>query len=209
MRCSTARTLISAAVDGEASDAERAVLERHVRGCAACCAYAEDARGLGERLRHAAVPADPTDLARHVLVDWTGRTRALDAPRHRRVVRLRIALAAAAVLQLVLSAATLLAGGGEGSLHLAREAATVDMAVAVGVLVAAYRPWYAAGLLPVVCVLAIGFGVTAAVDVVVGHAPLLAEAAHLSAVVELLLLWRLVRHQRRALPVGPAPIASR
>jgi predicted anti-sigma-YlaC factor YlaD len=209
MRCPTARGVISADIDGEATEVERAALQRHVRMCGACAAYAVDVRRLGAHLPRPPLTGEPVALAHRVLVDWSERMRALDAPRRAQVSRLRLALAVAAVVQLVLSAWTILAGGEAASLHLAREAATVDMAVAVGVLVAASRPWYAAGLLPVVSVLAVGFGLTAAVDVVTGEAALLAEAAHLSALVEVLLLWRLVRHQRRALPVGPTTVVTR
>jgi predicted anti-sigma-YlaC factor YlaD len=205
MRCATAREAMSAAADGEAAGAELAALRRHLRGCSGCTAYAGEVRRLATAVGAAPVTGEPVDLARRVLVDWSGRLRAVDLRRAHLVVRLRIALACAALAHVALSVASMAVTGEAG--HWAREAATVDLAVAVGVLVAACRPWYAAGLLPVVVVLAGGFGLTAAVDLAAGTVTPLAEAAHLSAAVEVALLWRLVRHQRRALPLEPAQAA--
>jgi predicted anti-sigma-YlaC factor YlaD len=74
------------------------------------------------------------------------------------------------------------------------------------VLSAAWQPWRAAGVLPVVVVLAAALSATAVTDVVTGQVPLADEVAHVLAPTAALLLWRL----RRRTPAGPtAPPARR
>ena len=53
-------------------------------------------------------------------------------------------------------------------MHVARELGSFDVALAVGLLVAAWQPARAWGLLPVATVLALVMGVTAVLDLVDG-----------------------------------------
>src|SRR6266498_2943416 len=53
--CDRARQAVSLQLDGELSQLERALLDRHVGRCAACAAFAADATALTEQLRAAPV----------------------------------------------------------------------------------------------------------------------------------------------------------
>lgn len=77
--------------------------------------------------------------------------------------------------------------------HLLREAGVTDLALAVGVLYAALQPWRAAGMLPVVLVLAAGLTVTSIADVASGRVSPLQESVHTLAPTAAVLLWRLRR----------------
>lgn len=114
-------------------------------------------------------------------------------------------LAMTALLQLALSLPALLLGEQDAAgLHVAREIGATEVALAVGVLAAAWRPWRAAGMLPVVAALAVGLASTTVIDVVGGEVPALHEVPHLLALVEAALLWRL-RHAAIAKPTGSSP----
>jgi predicted anti-sigma-YlaC factor YlaD len=91
---------------------------------------------------------------------------------------------------------------GAGAGHLLRDAGITDVALAVGVLTAAWQPWRAAGVLPVVLVLAAGLSVTSAADVLAGGVSPVDEAVHTLAPTAALLLWRL-RRRTPAAPAGP------
>ncbi|MDX6568336.1 MAG: putative zinc-finger, partial [Gaiellales bacterium] len=58
-KCQTARVWVSAAIDGEATDTERAGLRAHVAECAACREWAALAESLALRVR-TAEPAVPS-----------------------------------------------------------------------------------------------------------------------------------------------------
>jgi anti-sigma factor RsiW len=79
--CERARQWASAAVDGELSTFERALLEDHLGGCSACREFSRDVNGLTSALR--AAPREPFEgvVIGHV----------------RRQVHLRLAPAAAAM----------------------------------------------------------------------------------------------------------------
>ncbi len=66
MDCQGYREVLSACLDGEAGDDERAAAEDHLAGCASCRAFADGADRLGRLARVG--PADPVpDLADRVL----------------------------------------------------------------------------------------------------------------------------------------------
>jgi predicted anti-sigma-YlaC factor YlaD len=58
-RCERFRESISLGLDGMLSRFERALLERHLRSCASCCAFAADVRAQTAQLRAAPLEAAP------------------------------------------------------------------------------------------------------------------------------------------------------
>ncbi len=120
----------------------------------------------------------------------------------------RFGLALVAVVHLLLSLPDLLLGSGHEGVHAARELGATDVALAVGVLAAAWRPWRAAGMLPVVAALSAGLAATSLLDLLAGETTALRELPHLLAVVETLLLVRLRRPTVTA-PGSPETTALR
>jgi predicted anti-sigma-YlaC factor YlaD len=106
----------------------------------------------------------------------------------------RYALLTVALPQLVLALPALLLGHATGaSLLVAREMGSFDVALAVGLLVAAWQPARANGLLPFAAALAGTLMVTAALDVADGRVPVVGEAHHVLDVAGLVLLWLLTK----------------
>ena len=81
-------------------------------------------------------------------------------------------------------------------MHVTRELGAFDVALAVGLLVAAWQPAPAWGLLPVVAALAFVMGGTAVLDVVRGTASSVGEAHHVLDLAGVALLWRVARDDR-------------
>ena len=128
------------------------------------------------------------------------------APTRRAVARTepvsvaRWALFVVALSQLVLAAPALILGEGSGAtVHAARELGAFDVALAVGLLLAAWQPARAWGLFPVVAALALVLGGTAVLDVVRGTATSLGEVHHLLDLAGVAVLW-LVAHEAQGLP---------
>jgi predicted anti-sigma-YlaC factor YlaD len=178
--CTSARAALSARLDGEPAEPG---LDAHLSGCPACRAYEQEVTRLTRRLRLAPAP-EPVDLAARVQA--SARAERPRAP----WTAERWLLAAVGGLMLLLAAVSLVTGGGA---HLLREAGVTDLALAVGVLTAAVQPWRAAGVLPVVVVLAAGLTVTSLADVLSGQVAPVDEAAHVLAPTAALLLWLLRR----------------
>ncbi len=96
---------------------------------------------------------------------------------------------------------TLVLGDDAGaSVHVARELGSFHLSLAVGFLVVAWRPGRAAGLLPVVAVLAACLTVTGVVDVAAGRTPVVTETHHLLDLLGLGLVWLLADPTRRSRP---------
>ena len=109
----------------------------------------------------------------------------------------RWALFVVALTQLVLAAPALLLGEDAGAtVHVARELGSFDVALAVGLLVAAWQPARAWGLLPVIAALGLVMAGTAVVDVARGTATGFGEAHHVLDLAGLVLLWLVAREER-------------
>lgn len=199
MDCEHTREAISARLDGEDAGPEVARLDRHLAGCAACTAWAADLDVLHRLVRVRAAEPVP-DLTAGILAAAPGRRAA--APRVERISSVRWALFAIALTQLVLAGPALLLGEDAGAtVHVARELGSFDVALAVGLLVAAWQPARAWGLLPVAGALALVMGLTAVLDVVDGTASGLGEAHHVLDLAGVALLWLVAREVRRDAPV--------
>jgi predicted anti-sigma-YlaC factor YlaD len=197
MRCDLAHEAISARLDGELPPLEDAALDAHLEGCVACQSHARALAGLHRSLRIR--PAEPVpDLTGAIMAATADRlpdrVTAPTAPADARppLEWARYALFTVAFTQLVLALPMLVLGTDEGSaLHTTRELGAFGLALAVGMLVVAWQPQRAAGLLPMAVALAAGLTVTAVADMVTGHSPIIGEAPHLLELVGVLLLWRL------------------
>src|SRR5262245_61437568 len=96
MDCTDARMLLSAALDGEAAEADGARLRDHLAGCGRCRAYATDAEALHRMVRIAPAPPVP-DLTASILAATA------EPPASPAGAPIRIALVGVAVVLLLLS----------------------------------------------------------------------------------------------------------
>ena len=170
--CDTVRTALSAHTDGEDAPLTIAQVDAHVHACTACTAFAAELSLLDERVA-AFVRVPVEDRTAEVLAAAAAeRAAATSGPTPQ---QLRGLLALAAVVQVVIGVAALVAGGD----HVARDLAFFELAAGGGLAAAAWRPQFAAGLLPMIGVAAV-LGVIAVVsDVVMGTTSLATETAHL------------------------------
>jgi len=197
MRCNTARTAVSARLDGEELGVDPGDLADHLRRCAACRAFSRDAESMHRDVRLAHAPTVP-DLTAPILASIGSEDRPY--PAHERA--LRITLALVAVVMIVAAVPALVLGDDAGlPVHAARHVGSFDLALAVGFLFAAWRPSRVAGLLPVVTALVACLIGTSLLDVVDGRTGALTEAQHIVEVVGLAAAWLLahpLRPRRRA-----------
>lgn len=199
MTCSAAAVALSAALDGELAPAERAELDAHLAQCSTCGSRGKALEVLSRRSRLHVAPQVP-DLSDAVVAAAAERS----APTPWSPAR--IGLIVVGVAQLLLSLPGLLLGDAvSDSVHVSREVGVTEIAIAIGVLSAAWRPWRAAGMLPVIGVLAVGLAITSCVDIVRGDVPPMAEVVHLLPLAGALLLWQL-RHRD---PIAPRPTSRR
>lgn len=195
MDCSDIREAISAHLDDEPAALPASAVELHVAGCAACATWT---RRLDELHRHVRVQeAEPVpDLTAAIL----------DAAPHRQAARrsagvlgqpvstARWALLTVALTQLVLAVPGLVFGDtADAGVHIARELGSFDVALAVGLLVAAWQPARAWGLLPLAVALVLFVGFSTALDLADGTASGGGEAHHLLDVAGVALLWVVAR----------------
>lgn len=172
--CDDVRTSLSAHTDGEDAPLSIREVDDHVHACAACTAFAAELSLLDERVE--ALRRIPVgDRTATILAEAAARDRAArrSGPTP---TQLRGLLGLAAVVQLVLGLTALAGVGGD---HVARDLAIFELAAAGGLGAAAWRPYLAAGLLPVIAVAAV-FGLVAMVgDALAGTTSVAAEVAHM------------------------------
>ena len=192
MTCDDAREAISADLDGEAHPFEHAVVDRHLRGCPACRAFLTDATALHRATR--VRPAEPVPDLTMAIVAAVGPIRPNPGPHWSRYV-----LGAIAVTELLLAipAVFLAVGADSGTVHPVREMGAADLAVAVGLLVAALQPWRVYALLPFASVLGVAVAATSTLDLVRGDTDLGAEAHHILELVGIATLVVLHRRTER------------
>ena len=208
LRCADAREAVSARHDGEPSPIDIEVVDQHLDGCEACARYAGQLGVVSRRARVAAAESVP-DLTEPILA----RVAAAQ-PAGRRVRELRWLVGLAGLVQVAVAVPALLGTIGVDQ-HLGRDLGALQLALAVGFLLAAWQPARAIGVLPVAAVVAVVAVVTAGIDVAAGAATLTAELTHLSEVVGVLALWALRRRTpaspvtlRGPVTVRPVPTAS-
>jgi predicted anti-sigma-YlaC factor YlaD len=189
MDCARFRTAISADLDGEEVPVAPEVLARHLAGCAACRQFAAAAAALTREVRLRSAPAVP-NLTERVLA-------AIDADGHEpepATQGLRLGVALLGFLQLGLSIPALIWGSDAGlPVHQARHLGSFGAALAVGLLVAAWRPERIKGLLPLAAVLVVCLVGSAIADTSTGAVAWTGEFPHLVEVLGLVGLWLLER----------------
>jgi len=175
MTCSDIRTALSARIDDEAlAGFEHDRVDDHLARCASCRQWLVVVTAATSRVRADAASLPEHDLTASVVAtaDRTTARRPL-AP-----ASTRLALATVAVLQVVVALPVVVGVDGHHS-HATHEAASWNLALAVGFLVAALRPARAWGMLPLVGAAVVCMLGSAALDAAAGHASVGAEAPHL------------------------------
>ncbi|MET0728649.1 MAG: zf-HC2 domain-containing protein [Acidimicrobiales bacterium] len=210
MDCSLIREALSAALDDEDTGIAGTAVDAHVDTCPACRAWAADVGAVHRATRVRAAEPVPDLTAAILAAAPTARPSAglehappavRRSPLAQPVSTWRWALLVVALTQLVLAAPAVLAGdGGSASEHAARELGSFDVALAVGLLVAAWQPARAWGLLPLAGALSLVLGTTAVVDLVDGSASTVGEAHHLLDLAGVAFLWLVAREARASKP---------
>lgn len=197
MQCDRAREAASARLDGEDAGIGDEEIDRHLATCASCRSWLDGAAAVS-RLASMRSVKDTQDLSTSVVRGLEARA---SGPSR---AGLRWALVGSALLQLALAVPAVVFGDhSHGGPHVAREVGTAEIALAVGIIAAAWRPWRAAGMLPLVSALAVGLLATSTVDLVRGATSLVREMPHLLAVLEAVLLWRLRHGNGQSPPATP------
>jgi predicted anti-sigma-YlaC factor YlaD len=185
------RGAISADLDDEELPVSRQVLERHLAACPACREYQTAGVVLNRRVRVNPAPVVP-NLTDHILA-------VIDAEGHEPTAArgLRLAVAVMGLLQLGLSTPALIVGSDAGlPVHQARHLGSFGVALAVGLLVAAWRPDRISGLLPLAAVFVLCLVGSAIADTSTGAVAWTGEFPHVVEVLGLLGLWLLDRLPR-------------
>jgi predicted anti-sigma-YlaC factor YlaD len=192
MECSACREVLSAHLDDEAAPAELERMRSHLASCAGCQAYEASLGSLSRAVRvRAAEPVPDLSAAIVAQVDPT-----------RSPVRVRewarYGLVVIALTQLLLALPELLLGanGADGPVHLEHHLGAWDVALAVGLLVAAWQPERARGLLPMALALGGILVATSCIDVIKGSTLVLTEAPHALELTGVVLLWLLTKRPR-------------
>ncbi|MFC5924748.1 zf-HC2 domain-containing protein [Micromonospora vulcania] len=205
MTCDLVRAALSARLDGEDPQASPSVLDAHTATCTDCRAWLARAEQVTRlvRVQQVEVPDLTAAVLAALAADPAHRGPAAIRQARRQV--LRIAVAVAAVAQLAIALPILLAGLGVSvDPHTGREMASFDVALAVGFVLAAWRPERARAFLPVALVLAVCLAGTSVVDIANSTTALVHEVGHLAAVVQAGLLWALGRTSGDDRPLAPA-----
>lgn len=198
LTCEKAREATSAQLDGADPAVSPSDLRGHLETCVACQEWRSAASAATRRARLAARPDAPDraeDIAAAVL--------AAGPPPPPRRWRARTGLAVVAAAQLAVTIPALVLGHDHSTpMHVAHELGSFDLALAVGFLVAAFRPARAAGMAPLVGVAALALVATAGIDLAAGRTEVSDEAPHLLAVSGCVLLWLIARGEsgRRPAP---------
>ncbi len=191
MDCSAWHELISARIDGGLAATESARHDRHHHGCPSCQVFAGRAAEAARVMRLRAAEPAPDLTARIVA--------ASRAPAPTPVVRrfARLSLAWLAVVQLLAGLPALVLGEDAGATaHVARHLGSFDVALAVGLLYAAWRPSRARSLLPVAGALAACVVASTILDLLDGSTRVGLELPHLIELVARVLRWLLAGSPR-------------
>jgi len=196
--CELIREALSARLDGEPSPVTPGVLEAHLTACGECREWLATVEEVTSAVRQH-IPEAP-DLTAPILaaVRAESRDAARDAANRKKRATMRLALGLTALMQLAMAIPMLLGLGDIA--HTSREAASFDIAVAVGFALAAWRPDLARAFVPVAFVLAGCLIVTSIFDIVEGAARFAHEFGHIAALAQAALLWGLSRHDGPAIP---------
>ena len=180
--CTDARLLVSAGTDDELTADEQRVLDDHLESCASCRDHADAVAALTRsfRLRSAQVE-------REFVSSVMSRSR---PARLGRGGWLRPALVWCGLVIAALSLRPLVWADIDGTpTHIARHVGASSLALAVGLLYAAWRPHRAFGLLPLVGALLATTVLSTVLDTLDGARSPLSETGHLVETAGLVILW--------------------
>jgi predicted anti-sigma-YlaC factor YlaD len=215
MDCDAVREALSARLDGEDPGVPDQTVDHHLEGCRACTAWAEELATLHRMVRVREAEPVPDLSAAIVAAHQPAGSRAQRTGRAGRLPLLGEAVSGArwglfvvALTKLVLAAPALLGQDPGATVHVAREIGSFDIALAVGLLVAALQPARAWGLLPLAAALAAVMAGTAVLDVADGRISTVGEAHHLLDLAGVALLWMVAREARPSTRRGRAPSAA-
>lgn len=197
--CAVIREAMSSAADGEDTPLPESEVARHVADCPGCARYADALPGVIRRTRVGTAAPVP-DLTASVLVALAEDRAHRAGPR---VTELRWLVGLAGLVQLALALPALFGTVGP-DLHVLRELGALQLALAIGFLVAAWQPSRAAGVLPIAAVVAVAAVGIAVLDVATGLATVTGELVHLAEVVGVVALWLLQRQR----PEQPLPLRA-
>jgi predicted anti-sigma-YlaC factor YlaD len=190
MHCSECRTEVSARLDDEGDPAIAPAVDAHLVGCADCRRWVERTQVLHRhiRVRPVEAPLDRTDaILSAVPLDIRPRAARPSA---------RLALAGIGLAHVAVAIPALAFADKERApIHLAREVGAFELALGVALMVAAWRPRVAAGLVPAAAAAAGGVALAATADLLAGRATVSTEAHHLLTFLGLGLLGVLVRRR--------------
>jgi predicted anti-sigma-YlaC factor YlaD len=199
--CEEMRTALSARLDAEdTGPISAAALDDHLVGCADCRAWRAAAEQVTLVIRQ---PMAVPDLSAPILAAVAEQKQA-DLAGRKRI--LQIALGLSAVVQLALAVPALLGPGAD--LHTSREAASFDIALAVGFALAAWWPERARAFVPVAFVLAGCLTLTSVFDIAGGATLVAHEISHVAALAQAGLLLALSRRVRSGPPVAVSRVAA-
>jgi predicted anti-sigma-YlaC factor YlaD len=203
MRCEDVHLALSARLDGEAETQPRALVDAHLAGCERCRDWLALAERVTRMVRVQAVAVP--DLTERIIAasHADGSLPGLTRPRASAAPEvtagpavglrwLRLLLGVLAVVQLMLAVPDLLGAVGHDA-HAGREVAAFDIALAVGLLIAACYPEHARIFAPVVLTLVMCFAAISTLDVLQGVVAPGRVAIHMIAVLQAGLLWLLAR----------------
>jgi predicted anti-sigma-YlaC factor YlaD len=194
VKCETAREAVSALLDDEEPEVEPRSLDEHLQTCADCRRWRSAAHEVTRNAR--LEPARPVTVPSDELV---AAVLAHSRPPRRpgSVALARAGLVALAAAQTWITVPSLLLGRDHHAPeHIAHEIGAFAMALAVGFLVAAWRPDRARGMRTLVGIVAGLLLVTAALDLIHGRTDFSEEAPHLLTIVG----WLLLVHVAAATP---------
>jgi predicted anti-sigma-YlaC factor YlaD len=202
-RCHDVRLSLSARLDGEPMPLAAAAVDTHVVSCITCQAWLDGAERVTRAVR--VQPVSVPDLTARILArlqaDGTIRTLTpaqTEGDQPSWVARMRWALGALAVVQLMLAVPAMLGEAGHDA-HSGREVAALQIALSVGLLVTALYPEYARVFAPVAVTLVICFAAISMLDMFDGAVTVTHVALHLLTVAQAAILWRVARNTSRAL----------
>lgn len=197
MRCETWREVISACLDGEGTEADRAGLDAHLATCADCTAWASRLDRLHRAARVTPAEAVP-DLSQAILVAAAADRQRCWGLHCDLVLVLRWVLVVVAALEIGLAAPEFTHGW-----HAGGELGTWAVASGVGLLSVAAKTSRAGAVLPMLLCASFITMFVSARDVAAGHALLSAEWPHALLVAGVLVILAIWWRERGSEVPGP------
>ena len=163
-----------------------AVVVAHISSCHGCRSWSTEATGLHRSVRVQAAPVEPDRTAAILAALPVPAAPFRDHVRSLRAVTLTIAM-----VQAVASIPLLLGHGDMMHMHYARHIGVFSAALAIGMLVVAWQPERARGLLPVLAVVVVGLAWSCFDDLLAGRSVPGSALAHAANVAGLAAVWML------------------